>query len=71
MLITNGELDYHVWVRCPECQESMDLVDQDCDHDLVACIFGSVDNKADWKDTGLIFQCPFCEIEFELGDIEY
>lgn len=71
MRYVDGELDYHVWVLCPECKESMDLVDQDSDHFLAACIFGNSKHGPDWQNTGLHFVCPFCETKFELGDIKY
>jgi len=71
MLKTNAELIYSVWVTCPHCGEDMDLVDQDADHFLAARIFGDADNKADWQDTGLEFECVTCNVPFELENIEY
>ena len=71
MIKVNAELEYGVWVKCPNCNEDINLVDQDVDHLLAACVFGDADGRANWQNTGLEFECTSCDEHFELDNIEY
>jgi uncharacterized Zn finger protein (UPF0148 family) len=64
-----ARLSWNLYVDCPKCDTSFDVVDTDSENDYVIAkkVFS---NK--WDDVeGCEITCPHCEHEFELGKIEY
>ena len=64
-----GQLDYMVYVKCPNCGESFDILaedDVDTDNEISGPLFS---NK--WSESKSNTRCPECEHEFEMHGIEY
>lgn len=65
-----GMLSWQLTVKCPECKESFDAVDQDSeggDYVIAKKVFTN-----DWDSVaGCDLTCPSCKHEFQLGGIEY
>lgn len=67
--MTVALLDWSLYVDCPHCEESVDLVETDCDNDY------SIANKVfsnKWDEVkGQTVTCPNCREQFELSGMEY
>ena len=62
-----ASLDWHLWVDCPKCKESIDLVDQNDDGVFAIPIFNN-----EWENLeGCEVYCPECKHEFEIDGVEY
>lgn len=64
-----GRLSWELYVDCPRCNETFDVVDTDAENDYVIAkrIFS---NK--WDDVaGCDLTCPKCEHEFQIGGVDY
>lgn len=64
---SRANLSWSLWIDCPECEESFDLVDHDDESDIAMEIFN---NKWDSL-KGYEVMCPECEAEFEIEAIDY
>ena len=64
-----ARLDWSLYVDCPRCDESFDLVDIDDDHDntLAKKIFTNQWDQVNGHEV----TCPYCAHEFTLGGVEY
>ncbi len=54
-------------VYCPKCNESIDLLEDDCDYIFSTIVFSK--NLDDLKGQEAI--CPNCDHEFNLTGVEY
>lgn len=68
-----GELEWHVWVKCPHCREAIDLADDDANNDylLAGAVFGSKDTSCNWDNITIEYECTECNELFVLEKIEY
>lgn len=66
-----GRFSYHVFVTCPKCHESIDLVDLEEEGELGSAVLGGYGNPGKWEKIGIEYQCPHCKTDFELNDLEY
>lgn len=69
----NGTLNITLFVDCPKCGESIDLMEKDAENDYVLgeSIFGG--NFHDYREAGLGYDyiCPRCKCEFVLNKVEW
>lgn len=65
---TNIDLDFHLWLKCPHCDQEMDwgTYDYEYDHPVIDNVFN---NK--WVDMNIQVECPFCEKDFIIENVEY
>ena len=64
-----GRLSWNLYVECPRCEETFDVVDFDSANDCVISL--KVFNNQ-WDDVaGCDLTCQKCQHEFQIGGIEY
>jgi uncharacterized protein (UPF0212 family) len=64
-----ARLSWSLYVDCPKCDESFDVVDVDSDSDNIIAM-KIFNNK--WDEVpGCGLTCPHCEHEFEIGVVDY
>ena len=61
-----GDVVWHVFVKCPNCECDIDPVEQDDDSHLTCCLFN---NR--WEGLGHELMCPECETEFIIDKFEH
>lgn len=64
-----ANLNWHLFVVCPHCDKTIDLVDSDynCEGDISVPIFN---NK--WEDLEEFeVECEHCKQTFEISEVEY
>lgn len=66
-----GIVEVHVWVYCPECEETVDLDQiEDDESRLGVALFGGTAKLPQWDNIGAVYKCPECGKEFELDHFE-
>ena len=67
-----GRLYYDVFIDCPHCRESVNLIDlQDDECQLGKAVFGGIETPAKWENIDIDYNCLFCGEKFTLIEIEY
>ena len=76
-----GIIDYHVRVKCPHCNTSLDLshnpyTDEESpfgktEDELGMAVFGTPTQPAQWVNIDIGYKCVNCEEDFTLTEIEY
>lgn len=67
--IQKAQLDYSLYVKCPDCGDSFDLLYEDYCSDADAMTRPLFNNI--WDDAYCTATCPECDCEFEVKGIEY
>lgn len=62
-----AQLDWSLYVQCPQCQESFDLVEHDHEHGIAKLIFTNAWDRL----KGYEITCPACEHETTIEKVEY
>ena len=69
MATAKATLDWHLWIHCPECDETIDLADVD---DGGEGTYSDPIFNNRWDDLkGETVDCPECKCEFEIAGVEY
>lgn len=67
MRAVRAYLSYSVDTKCPYCGENVDIAENDDDYIVAKAIFNN-----NWgKLKGYVKQCPHCEKEFQIEEVEY
>ena len=67
-----GRISVHIFVDCPKCKETVDLIDLDDEDNKVGwALFGSSVVPAAWHELNIDCECPVCHTNFVLGELEY
>lgn len=64
-----GQLDYAVYVKCPKCGHSFDILSED-DQDEEGCISRPLFEN-NWDKCSDSTTCPECEFKFKMVGVEY
>jgi len=61
-----ASLFWELEVTCPGCNKNINLANYDSDGFFSKFIFNN-----NWQGlTGELVECPFCDVEFEIGEVE-
>jgi hypothetical protein len=66
-MMAKARLTCHLWIDCPNCDDTIDLLDEDPDYVISNALFN---NK--WDDLkGYEVNCGCCDHDFVIDEIEY